>query len=69
MNRAGRIKRLELRYRPVCRTCGGWPGRVVVEDLDSGRTDESVPRSGCPDCGTPPKETIKIIGEETDDGV
>ncbi len=59
-----RLDRLEQRYRPTCRTCGGWPVRVVIESLNGDHAEESMPRSGCPDCGTPVMHTIEILGAE-----
>ena len=63
-----RLDRLERQFRPTCPKCGGWPIRVVIEDLDTGHTTENISRSGCSTCGTPIRQTVEIIGEAGDAG-
>ena len=61
-----RLNRLTAAFPPPrCPSCGNAPSRLVFID---GRTNEvvseSVPESGCPDCGRQPYCEIHVVSEE-----
>lgn len=66
---AERLRKLEVVYQASqkCPRCHGAPTRVVYEDPETREQwNESMPESGCLECGAPPFNELVIVLE--DDG-
>ncbi|MBA2671956.1 MAG: hypothetical protein H0U67_16430 [Gemmatimonadetes bacterium] len=69
---AGRLRKLEAVYTApaTCAACHGYPARIVYADPETEIPwHESIPPTGCPDCGTPPRgRELWVMIPQTDDG-
>jgi hypothetical protein len=67
---ARRLRALEAVYHPLaatCETCHGHPARLVYIDPDTDAVwHETMPETGCPDCGAPthPREHHLIMPKD-----
>lgn len=63
-NHAGRLARLERLATPRerCWRCGNHPTRIVGIDAAGAMISETMPESGCPECGRPPVKSVEITG-------
>ncbi len=60
---ARRLDRLEILCAPVCPQCHGRPSRLVgIDEETNEQTSETLPESGCPECGALPFRTILLVG-------
>ena len=65
-----RITRLEVLARAgTCQTCYDWPVRMTTVDPETGiLLDESLPETGCPDCGRPIRhERVLVVAATLDE--
>lgn len=58
-----RIGHLETIWpKPQCSTCLGRPHRVVMVDMDTDEAiSETMPGTGCPDCGASVYREYRIV--------
>jgi rubrerythrin len=62
-----RLRALERVYRPSqrCQTCHGHPYRLVYRDPETDHVwKESMPDSGCPECGVPIARELVLVMED-----
>ena len=65
-------RRLEMVGRNLlqsCKTCGDHPTRIICVDPETDVVwSESIPASGCPDCGRAPDRDIALVMSVSESG-
>jgi endogenous inhibitor of DNA gyrase (YacG/DUF329 family) len=68
MSILNRLDRLETIWpEPRCPTCLGRPHRVVEVDRDTDAAiSETMPETGCPDCGASVYREYRLVADRSD---